>query len=185
MQIFINGINFSSSHSHNNLDQKIHYYACFLLGTGWHKGEKAAPPFLPLCPDGWGTLLCSCHRLGCARYHPHRCPGKLQWGSSSHEPGAVWRCHAAYVNGAGFHINIMVIFKLCRTGKIMTMTINKWCILRGVTMRLCYYQLSHQSYLGNPKRSWLTRRGRGQREAEPDSSGCLHVLCGSLPNHSE
>ena len=85
------------------------YYACPLPGTGGQKGDKAAPPLLPLCPNGRWSLLCACYRLGCTQVCPHWRPAELQWAQCSHESGVVWRCHATRVSKAGLHITIIIL----------------------------------------------------------------------------
>lgn len=53
LQILINSLHFCSSPSFNNSEWKIQmiYSACPLPGTGRQKGDKAAPPLLPFCPN--------------------------------------------------------------------------------------------------------------------------------------
>lgn len=76
----VNSINCCCLPSDNNTDPMISmiYYACPLPGTEGQKGDKAAPPLLPLCPNGGGSPLYSCYRLVCTQVHPHRRPGELQ-----------------------------------------------------------------------------------------------------------
>ncbi|KAF3691815.1 Dynein heavy chain 11, axonemal Axonemal beta dynein heavy chain 11 Ciliary dynein heavy chain 11 [Channa argus] len=53
-----------------NIKLSFNYYTTtsfMLQGTGGQKGDNAATPLLPLCPDGRLSLLCSCHKLVCAQ----------------------------------------------------------------------------------------------------------------------
>ena len=67
-------------------------------GCRWSCAASTAPHLLPLCTRWARSMLPAGEGLGGAEDSSYRSLRQPQWAECCHEPGSVWRCHAACVS---------------------------------------------------------------------------------------